>query len=227
MRHFMKPILPLSVFCRSRIIALLALVSLPAWTGVLTAQVIPGKAIVRGVQGLVSYSDEDGQGMPLKAETVLHPGAVIQTESSGLAEIAFDGGAGILRLSGNTTLVLQKMTALRAREGDVVEIQLTLKTGAIIGRTDKFRPGSNFEIKTSAGLAGVRQGLYRVDASGKTEVAEGLVLFVATRDGAAPAMNTLQTPPAKMFVPGEGVKPASASLPSELAAQLAAKFKKR
>lgn len=222
----MNPILPFSLLCRGRSIALLTLLIPLAWTGGLAAQVIPGKAISRAVQGLVSYSDEDGQGMPLKAETILHPGTVIQTESSGLAEIALDGGAGVLRLSGNTTLILEKMTVQRTREGGVVEIQLTLKAGAIIGRTDKLRPGSNFEIKTSSGLAGVRQGLYRVDASGKTEVADGLVLFVATYAGSAPVMNTLQTPPAKVFVPGEGVKPAPAALASELGAQFAAKFKK-
>jgi hypothetical protein len=227
MHHFMKPNLPFTMRQRGRLLALLALLIPLAATGGLAAEVIPGKAISRAVQGLVSYSDEDGQGMPLKAETILHPGAVIQTESSGLAEIAFDGGAGILRLGGNTTLILQKLTVQRTREGELVEIQLTLKSGTIVGRTDKLQPGSNFEIKTSSGLAGVRQGLYRVDASGKTEVAEGLVLFVATYSGSAPAMNTLQTPPAKMFVPGEGVKTTPATLASELAERLAVKFKKR
>ncbi len=227
MPKFMKSIPPFSFLSRSRNPALLTLLIPLVWTGGLAAQVIPGKAISRAVQGLVSYSDEDGQGMPLKAETVLHPGAVIQTESSGQAEIAFDGGAGILRLSGNTMLILEKLTVRRSREGDVVEIQLTLKSGAVVGRTDKLRAGSTLEIKTSSGLARVHQGLYRVDASGKTEVAEGVVVFVATQGGAAPAMNTLQTPPEKMFVPGEGVKPAPATLASELAAQLSAKFKKR
>jgi hypothetical protein len=227
MRHFMKPKLSFFMLRRCRILALLALLIPLAATGGLAADIIPGKAISRAVQGLVSYSDEDGQGMPLKAETILHPGAVIQTESSGLAEIALDGGAGILRLGANTTLVLQKLTVQRTREGDLVEIQLNLKSGTVVGRTDKLQPGSNFEIKTGSGLAGVRQGLYRVDASGKTEVAEGLVLFVATFNGSAPAMNTLQTPPAKVFVPGEGVKTAPATIASELADRLAVKFKKR
>jgi hypothetical protein len=108
-----------------------------------------------------------------------------------------------------------------------VEIQLTLQSGSIIGRTDKLRPGSSFEIKTTAGIAGVRQGLYRVDASGKTEVAEGLVVVAATTGGSAPVAHTLQTPPAKMFAPGDGVKDAPAGLAAELASHLAAKFKKR
>jgi hypothetical protein len=191
------------------------------------ADAIPGKAMVRAVQGLVSYSDEDGQGMPLKAETILHPGTVIQTEASGLAEIAFDGGVGVLRLTGNTTIVIEKMTVQRSREGDIVELQLTLRIGAVIGRTEKLRPGSNFEIKTLSGLAGVRRGLYRIDAMGKVEVAEGQVAFVAARSGSAPVMNTLEAPPAKIYAPGEGIKAAPANLAAELEAQLAAKLKKR
>ena len=206
--------------------AALALMASLASAMAAPAEAIPGKAIVRGVQGLVSYSDDDGQGQPLKAETVLQTGAVIQTESSGLAEIAFDGGAGIVRLGTNTTVVLQKLAEDRAR-GEVVEIQLTLQSGSIIGKTDKLRPTSSFEIKTAAGLAGVRHGVYRVDASGKTEVAGGLVTFAAVSGGTASVANTLQTPPAKVFVPGEGVKDAPAGLAAELSSQLEKKLKKR
>lgn len=203
-----------------------ALLTLLVTTGDLSAQTIPGKAMSRAVQGLVSYSDADGQGMPLRAGTVLHPGTVIQTESSGLAEIAFDGGAGIIRLGTNTTVVLEKLTMQRARDGGAVEIQLDLKSGSIVGRTEKLRAGSNFEIKTQAGLAEVRHGLYQMSANGRIDVAEGLVQFTATA-GSAPAMNTLQAPPAKTCSPGEGVKPAPASIASELEAKLTAKLKKR
>lgn len=202
---------------------MLALV--PVTVGV--AQTIPGKAEVRATQGLVSYSDEDGAGMPLKAGTILHPGTLIETEASGAADLVFDGGAGLVRMSGQGTLRIDRLTMQRTREGDVVEIRLTLSKGLLLGRTDKLLPSSHYEITTANGIAGVRRGTFRLDSTGKLEVADGSVAFAQAPSGAAPAVHTISAPPPRVFIPGEGIKPGTELLRREMEAQLAAKLKKR
>lgn len=193
----------------------------------LVAQTIPGKAEVRATQGLVSYSDDDGTGMPLKAGTILHPGTLIETESSGAADILFDGGAGLVRLSGKGTFRIDKLTMQRTREGDIVDIQLTLSQGLLLGKTEKLLPGSHFEVTTAAGIASVHRGVFRLDATGKLEVADGSVAFAQAPPGAAPVLHTVSAPPVSVLVPGQGIQPGSESLRREIEAQVAAKLKKR
>jgi hypothetical protein len=69
--------------------------------------------------------------------------------------------------------------------------------------------------------------MFRLDAAGKLEVADGTVVFAHAPAGAAPVTHTVSAPPASVFIPGEGIRPGSDLLRREFEAQLAAKLKKR
>lgn len=117
---------------------------------------IPGKATVRFVKGNVQYS-VGGVPLPLKANMQLVAGATITTGPDSYADISVnDGMSALVRVSADTTLVLDKMDIIGAqREGDT-ETMLDLKAGTILGQVKKVSANSRFEIKTPHGVAGVR-----------------------------------------------------------------------
>jgi hypothetical protein len=187
----------------------------------LHAQPAAGKAEVKTVIGTAYYSAAPGAAMePLKEGVVLGQGAVIKTSGASVVDLFLGKSAGMVRLTENTTLALDKLTLTDTGADTVIEVQLNLTEGTIVGDVDKLATASKYEIKVPNGVAGIRGTQYRISASSLIVLVRGSLVFVYVAPGGSPTPYTLLAPPGVYFSPIEGVKPAPPELINEVIGQM-------
>ncbi len=186
----------------------------------LNAQTSPGRAEVRAIKGTAYYSPSAGAPMePLKVRQVLGPGATVKTGPGSIVDLFLGNSAGVLRMIENTTLALDKLTLTDTGADTVVEVQLNVPEGTILGNVQKLATASKYEIKVPNGVAGIRGTEYRISAGGYIVLLHGTLIFVYVAPGGNPVPYTLQAPPPVYFSPIEGVKPAPEELVREVRRQ--------
>jgi hypothetical protein len=164
------------------------------------AQTEQGTIKVVNVHGLARYTTPDNQTYrPLKAGTVLKPGAVIQTASESYVDIVFNNpnavASGIasaspaitatptavkyaqpkseqdaVRILENTVLGVDKLTITQTGADRVTETQLNLKVGRIFGTVKKLSAASKYEITIPSGVAGIRGTIYFISSTGEVSI---------------------------------------------------------
>ena len=200
--------------------AAVAVVALALSTGAF-AQTYMGKIEVKAVKGEAFYSTGPGTPlMPLKSGTVLGPGATIKTTKGGIVDLFLGRSAGTVRVTEDTTLTFDKFTITDTGADTVVDAQLNLPEGTIIGNVNKLSAASKYEVKLPNGVAGVRGTEYRMSSTGYIVVLNGTVIFVYVPPGGQPTPYTLLGPPPVYFSPIEGVRPAPEDLVREVRGQL-------
>jgi hypothetical protein len=142
------------------------------------AQIEQGKAEVTAIQGTAEYSTDGGAFMPLKAGTILRTGSQVRTGGGSHADLYFGKNNGVVRVSESTTLALDKLTFSDTGLDMVIDTQLNLKEGHLLGNASaKMAPASKYEIKTPNGVAGIRGTKYDIYVC-RVAVVEGKVYFV-------------------------------------------------
>jgi hypothetical protein len=128
----------------------------------------------------------------------------------------------VVRVTEATKLALDKLTLTDTGADTVVEVQLNLPEGTILGNVSKLSAASRYEIKLPNGVAGIRGTRYRCSANAYIVLLEGTLIFVhVPATGAPPTPYTLVAPPAVYFSPIEGVKIAPPDLVQEVSQQVA------
>jgi FecR protein len=116
---------------------------------------IQGHATVRTVHGTASFSF-GGQSQVLKPGMMLDPGVTITTGPDSYIYLNINGSMSAVRVSADTTLILEKMDRIGSgREGDT-ETMLNIQAGSILGQVQKVGANSRYEITTPHGVAGIR-----------------------------------------------------------------------
>ena len=141
------------------------------------SQAAQGKAVVRQVKGAAEAS-EGGAWKALKGGEQLAPGTVIRTANDSSVDLFMDQNGPLVRLVENTTLGLEKLNFENTGVDTVIETQLDLKSGRIVGVVKKLSATSKYEIKTPNGVAGIRGTQYSIAADGTVKVVEGQVVVV-------------------------------------------------
>jgi hypothetical protein len=164
-----------------------------------------GKAVVRKVEGQAQYA-EGGNWLPLKAGQVLKPGSVVRTANESKADLYMDENGPLVRLMENTTLGIDKLNFEITGVDTIVETQLDLKSGKIIGIVKKLAATSKYEIKTPNGVAGIRGTEYVVSATGEVYVLAGSAVVVYVKSDGTVVTQVVNA--GEMFDPSTGtVKP--------------------
>ena len=175
-----------------------------------------GKAVVRSVRGHAQYA-EGGQWLELKPGHVLKPGASIRTANESQVDLFLDQNGPMVRLVENTTLGIDKLNFEATGIETVIETQLDLKSGRILGIVKKMTHNSKYEIKTPNGVAGVRGTEFDVSATSVARVVSGSMVVVYVKSDGTVITQVLNA--GEMFVPSEGaVRP----LPPDQLSQLLA-----
>ena len=175
-----------------------------------------GKAVVRSVRGHAQYA-EGGQWLELKPGQVLKPGASIRTANESQVDLFLDQNGPMVRLVENTTLGIDKLNFEATGIETVMETQLDLKSGRILGIVKKMAHNSKYEIKTPNGVAGVRGTEFDVSATSVARVVSGSMVVVYVKSDGTVITQVLNA--GEMFVPSEGaVRP----LPPDQLSQLLA-----
>lgn len=168
--------------CFSKAAALgLGLAAMVAAVGV---QAEPGKAVVRSVRGTADFSD-GGSWMALKVGKVLRAGAKIRTQPASTVDLFLDANGPVVRVTENTELGLDKLAFEQTGSDSVIDTQLDLKLGRILGKVNKLASASKYEIKTPVGVAAIKGTEYDISANGVFRVIEGEVLVAFSRAGQA------------------------------------------
>ncbi len=180
----------------------------------------PGKAEVRAINGHAMYSTAGGASTRLKVGTVLYSGSTIKTDAGSTVDLFLGNSAGVVRVAENTTLALDKLAFTETGADSVVEVQLHLPQGTILGNVKKLSAASKYEIKVPNGVAGIRGTEYRINSSAYVVLLNGSLVMVYVPPNGNPTPYPLFAPPAQYFSPVEGVKPAPDELITEVATQL-------
>jgi hypothetical protein len=115
-----------------------------------------GKAVVRAVRGTAKYSSGGGVWVPLKVGITLQPGASIQTGPESTVDVFLGQNGPVVRVTPDTTLGFDKLAFTDTGADRVIDTQLNLKSGRILGNVKKLASASRYEIKTPVGVAGIR-----------------------------------------------------------------------
>jgi hypothetical protein len=180
----------------------------------------PGKAEVRSIKGSATYSTAGGAPAPLKVGTVLLSGSTVRTGPGSYVDLFLGNSAGFIRVTENTTLALDKLAFTDTGADTVVEVQLNLPDGTILGNVNKLSAASKYEVKVPNGVAGIRGTRFRISSSGYLVLLDGSLIMVYVAQGNTnPTPYPLFGPPPQYFSPTEGVKPAPDQLVREVTQQ--------
>ena len=179
-----------------------------------------------GMTGRVQFARESGVFAPLLLGTELRPGDVIRTSVASAVDIDLGGGPGIVRLTENSLLMLDRLPMTSTNGSNSMQADVSLNEGELLGNFKAGQVDSRLEIKTPLGIAQVVHGQFRVQSRAYLVLVEGKMLFAHVPPGGQPAAHTLSAPPACYFTPVGGIRPAPRELVHEVKSQLKAKLGK-
>ena len=150
--------------------------------GLLSSQAAPvqNRAEVRAVRGTANYSTDRGANWKkLNVGTRLGERSVVRTSPGAQVDLFLGDNGPVVRVTEDTTLGIDKLTSETMGTGDkVIETQLDLRSGRILGNVKKLAAASKYEVKTPMGVAGIRGTRYDIRADGTVAVTEGMVRVV-------------------------------------------------
>lgn len=160
-----------------------------------------GKAVVRAVRGSAQYS-EGGAWLALSTGQVLKPGAVLRTANESHVDLYMGENGPIVRLMENTTLGIDKLNYEATGVDTVIETQLDLKSGRLVGIVRKLSATSKYEVKTPNGVAGIRGTEYVISATNEVYVMSGSVVVVHVKGDGSVVTQVVNA--GEMFDPATG-----------------------
>jgi len=140
-----------------------------------------GKAKVVAVSGRAATATEvGGAPMELKKGMVLKPGTTIQTGPGTSVYLDLGENGERLTVKPDSTLSLDKLTINRTGADTVVDTELEVKKGSIVGNVKKLSAASNYSVKTAKGVAGIRGTAFHIFAVGIYRCATGQLIVTVT-----------------------------------------------
>jgi hypothetical protein len=120
------------------------------------AQSVEGTAVVRALRGSAKYTTGGGVWATVKVGTIFRPGSTILTEAGSSVDFFLDGNGQFLRVTPDTTMTFEKLGITRTNGENVIDTQLNLMSGRILGSVKKLAEASRYEINFPSGRAGIR-----------------------------------------------------------------------
>lgn len=144
------------------------------------AEPVQNKAVVRGVRGTANYSTDRGANWKkLGVGTELRQNSIVRTAPGSTVDLFLGDNGPVVRVTEDTQLGIDKLTSENLGNNEkVIETQLDLRSGRILGHVKKLAAASKYEVKTPTGVAGIRGTRYDIRADGTVTVTEGSVMVV-------------------------------------------------
>jgi hypothetical protein len=150
-----------------------------------SVQAVANKAIVHAVRdGVAEFSRDHGKTWkPAKVGTVLTANYTIRTDANATADLFLGDNGPVVRVTKATTLGIDRLDIENTGIEKVIDTQLDLKSGRILGNVKKLAAASKYEVKTPVGVAGIRGTEYSISANGSVSVFSGTVVVVYIVNG--------------------------------------------
>lgn len=147
------------------------------------ASAIPGRAEVKKVVGSATITKAAGSSASITVGMVLGTGDTINTGPGSIVDLYLGLNGDLLRVDADTTLKLDVLDIGNISQRTVTT-SMSLSKGNVTGNViAKLTAASKYEIKTAAGVAGIRGTVYSLSAAGRLVVAKGSVTFNFTLNG--------------------------------------------
>lgn len=158
-----------------------------------------GTAKVTSIRGSAQYSEGGGAWAPLTVGKVLKAGSSIKTAADSQVDLFLKQNGPVVRVTADTTLGLDKMLFDDTGAETVVETQLNLINGRILGNVKKLAAASRYEVKVPTGTVGIRGTEYDISTSGIVYVVTGevMVTYISPKG----KVTTLPVPESSWFMP--------------------------
>jgi len=164
------------------------------------AEPLKGKAVVRAVRGTAQYNAKNQGFKPVKVGMIFSSDTVIRTAPASQVDLFLGDNGPVLRTTEDTDLGLDKLTVENIGNEKIIETQLNLRSGRILGNVKKMAAASRYEVKTPRGVAAIRGTEFDIRADGTVTVVSGTVVMAWTSPGGRVATGTVNpgqtgTPP--------------------------------
>ncbi len=158
------------------------------------------KAKVRQVRGEAQYkANAAADWAPLKTGMVLNPGAIVETGRGAQVDLFLSDIGSVVRITELTTMGIDKLNYSRAEDEVIVETELNLKAGTILGNVKKLAAASRYDVKVPNGVCGIRGTEFKISANGVVYVISGVVRVTYTPPGGQPIVRDVQA--GQVFIP--------------------------
>ena len=145
----------------------------------IVAQARPNKAVVRAVRGGSAEVTRDGKTWkPAKVGDQLGEHSAVKTDPNATVDLFLGDNGPVVRVTKDTTMGIDRLDVESSGIEKVIETQLDLRNGKILGNVKKMAAASKYEVKTPVGVAGIRGTEYSISADGKVQVFTGTVVIV-------------------------------------------------
>lgn len=135
-----------------------------------------GSAKVLSVSGQANYTEAGAGQQALKVGMILKAGTTIQTGRGSSVILDLGDNGERLQVKPESTLSLDKLTINRTGADTVVDTQMEIKQGSIVGNVKKLSAASNYQVKTAKGVAGIRGTSFHIYAVGIYRCATGQII---------------------------------------------------
>jgi len=145
-----------------------------------------GMAEVTSVTGGATFDSGSGASA-LSVGTKVSAGTVITTNAGG--EVTFNiQNSGTLKVKANSTVILDRLNYESTGSGIVIDTQLDLRDGCILGSVNEFQSDlSKYEVKVPTGVVGIdasdESTSFHICTPNEIGVLQGWGVYVYTRDG--------------------------------------------
>lgn len=178
-----------------------------------------GKAQVTAVRGIADYTRDGVVWKPLNTNQTLQPGDSIRTGLDSTVDLHLGANGPSVLVTPTTTLGIDRLLYEQAGSETIIETQLDLRSGRILGNVRKLAKASKYEVKVPNGVVGIRGTKYDISVDGLVHVIEGsaVVVFVDAQG----ETQTFVVEGGNTFVPQTmSVEPTSPSLQNQLQVQV-------
>ena len=176
-------------------------------------------AEVSGVFGS-AFANTGAADSPVRTGTKFTAGTTVRTDSGAAMDLFLGDEAGVIRLTQNTTLRIERLADTNGQ----ADIYLHLQRGTVLGNGSQASIGSRYQIKTAVGVASLGSSAVRLHAEGYLVVMSGAAHFAHVPASGEAKLHGLNAPPPVYFSPSEGVKPAPKELVREVVNQSKARL---
>src|SRR4051812_1305724 len=143
------------------------------------------RAVVRAIHGSgAQVSNNKGQSWnAAKVGQFLAASSVIKTSGDTTVDLFLGDNGPVVRVTPDTSLGIDKLDLENTGIEKVIETQLDLRSGRILGSVKKMAAASKYEVKTPVGVAGIRGTEYSIDARGRVTIVTVSAVVVYVIDG--------------------------------------------
>jgi hypothetical protein len=102
----------------------------------------------------------------------------VRTDDKAVVDLFLRQNGPVVRVTPATTLAMTTLTFERAEEDTIINTELGLSNGRILGSVKKLAAASKYDVKTPKATCGIRGTQFDISANGRTVVIEGTVVVV-------------------------------------------------